>query len=532
MLHKQPSFGASAWRRATCCTLAVMMITLGAASPLGAATLFVENWQAYSADEVLPDNNDWTKWGEPKPKIAQLPGSAEKALDPDGDSWCDSGVYSTTGFDLSTGFKLSFDVNTLAGANDVRSNWDQTISVGLAALNLSSNAPCNYQNEPENLIDVRLTSHLAPGVPPADRKGQAITIEGRALLADDKGPLVTFEPGMQDYGPEYDKVWYTYTIEATIPSTEEPTGAKATIANLEIRRSTGGSPEQLVARGAIDLSLFTQAAVSVKGRSSGERAGNVWMLVDNIGLEDKRGPRPPARLVIESREVRTCDLGSTITLRVPIRAENFDSSIEAFGFTVAYLPGCLELTGVLKGSGVSTWATVAGSPVSSNEFGFDQVRIGGFRGNADPLEGDGEIVILEFKRFPPPADSKSTLCQRSVSILAGTLVDDVEGADITSVASISIIQSTIPGDVNCDGQVTPQDAQLAFNCFLLGGNPADCPDGVGFIFKAGDMWPDLGRELWAEWDDGDKRLTPRDAQTIFEIYLGIRTSDTSTEMPD
>ena len=62
------------------------------------------------------------------------------------------------------------------------------------------------------------------------------------------------------------------------------------------------------------------------------------------------------------------------------------------------------------------------------------------------------------------------------------------------------------GDVNCDGSVTPGDAQAAFDSFLGLSTPT--------CITNGDVCP-FG---------GDGSITPGDAQGIFNTFLGISPS--------
>lgn len=72
------------------------------------------------------------------------------------------------------------------------------------------------------------------------------------------------------------------------------------------------------------------------------------------------------------------------------------------------------------------------------------------------------------------------------------------------------------GDVNKDGNVTPADAQAAFECFLLG----DC--GPGKDLLAADVAPDNGDGCVGE-GDGNGIITPADAERIFRLALGMES---------
>ena len=77
------------------------------------------------------------------------------------------------------------------------------------------------------------------------------------------------------------------------------------------------------------------------------------------------------------------------------------------------------------------------------------------------------------------------------------------GTDLDIFVATFTLAVGIPGDVNCDGSVTPGDAQVAFD-FFLGLSTPNCIDD-------GDVCP-VG---------GDGSVTPGDAQGIFNMFLGL-----------
>lgn len=63
------------------------------------------------------------------------------------------------------------------------------------------------------------------------------------------------------------------------------------------------------------------------------------------------------------------------------------------------------------------------------------------------------------------------------------------------------------GDVNGDGQITPGDAQAAFDCYL-----GNCPQGANQECA----------DICDNYPHGNGSVTPGDAQGIFNLYLGIQ----------
>jgi hypothetical protein len=64
---------------------------------------FSEDWETGTID---PDK--WHVWGSPSPQVVSEGHESSYGLDPNGDSWCPSGLYTERTFQLSSGLQVSF----------------------------------------------------------------------------------------------------------------------------------------------------------------------------------------------------------------------------------------------------------------------------------------------------------------------------------------------------------------------------------------------------------------------------------------
>ena len=124
------------------------------------------------------------------------------------------------------------------------------------------------------------------------------------------------------------------------------------------------------------------------------------------------------------------------------------------------------------------------------------LRIGGFEAGEDkiPAGDSGDVVYLNFDVGECIAGSSSMLDLQE-------LKDDLAGWS----ASHGCFQCGCDGDVNGDGEITPQDALCAFQTYL-GICPTSC---------------DIPCEAICCDVTLDDDCTPADALCIFRKYLGL-----------
>jgi hypothetical protein len=182
--------------------------------------------------------------------------------------------------------------------------------------------------------------------------------------------------------------------------------------------------------------------------------------------------------------------GNTITILIDI--SNNTQQISAFGLDLIYDSTSFVYKGVEKGSLTSDW-----SPIEGNEIDSGKIRIGGYAGEGIviPPSSDGSLVEINVQvKEDLPYDKDTT-----VKFKMESYVDDI-ARFLPNPCTKDFILIRL-GDVNADGEVTPGDAQLAFEIYL------------------GKITPTLRQTIAADFSRNEL-VTPEDAQLIFEHYLG------------
>jgi hypothetical protein len=147
-------------------------------------------------------------------------------------------------------------------------------------------------------------------------------------------------------------------------------------------------------------------------------------------------------------------------VKIPVRIQNSPNELFALGLEVTYMPSVLEYTGFERGDLVDSFTMfdvkIAGS---------GRLRAGGLT-TADgiPQGASGCVVLLKFK-------VKGGMEGGCYPLSLANLRDDF--TSFSSSHGCFCIHSC-NGDLNGDGDVTPSDAFIAFQCYLTA-DPS-CPD--------------------------------------------------------
>jgi hypothetical protein len=183
-----------------------------------------------------------------------------------------------------------------------------------------------------------------------------------------------------------------------------------------------------------------------------------------------------------------------------VNIANNDNSVSAFGIDLTYDTSLFTYLGVERGSLTADWGTLSGNEVSPG-----LVRMGGFRGGGTeiPTDSSGSLVHTLFQvKCVAAADG----LQKAFSI--GAYTDDIAGFTPSPAADTFTYRlCSRLGDTNDDDNITPGDAQRAFEIYLGLLIPDDCQKTTSDANCSG-------------------ATTPGDAQWIFEHYLGLRTLPT------
>jgi hypothetical protein len=174
---------------------------------------------------------------------------------------------------------------------------------------------------------------------------------------------------------------------------------------------------------------------------------------------------------------------------VTVRIRNAPNAVGSIGFEVRFNPDFLNYTGFTRGDLVAGFDFFDCS-VPAGEL--DIVRCGGFEAGSDtiPAGTAGDVADLVFEA-----------CEPDSPIYLQELKDDLTGWS----ASGGCLQCACDGDINLDGETTPQDALCAFEAYLQ-----ICPISCGIACE--DVCCDVSQ---------DENCTPADALCIFQKYLGM-----------
>lgn len=179
------------------------------------------------------------------------------------------------------------------------------------------------------------------------------------------------------------------------------------------------------------------------------------------------------------------------TVSVDVAFQSAPNDVDAFGFEVTFDPDAVAF---LDG--------VPGSLVIDKQYNFElhflppnTVRCGAYKSGSGSISqgNSGNIAHFTFEILADPGQSEIGLAN---------LKDDIAGWP-ASGGCLSVLPDACGGDVNGDGEITPGDALLAFEKYML-----FCPTYTGMACN--DVCCDV---------NGDQNCTPSDALCIFRAYL-------------
>jgi len=174
---------------------------------------------------------------------------------------------------------------------------------------------------------------------------------------------------------------------------------------------------------------------------------------------------------------------------IPVRIQNAPANVEALGFDIS-VPEGLTYVSFAKGSLLPSNYVLSVNSISGNIFRCGIYRQGGT--DIIAAGSSGEIVQITF-------NATGTITETQMSL--SELKDDIS---TWFASSGCLIKDDCNGDINNDGEITPQDALLAFQKYML-----ICPTSTGL--KCEDFCADVNK---------DGSTTPSDALCIFKKYLG------------
>ena len=192
----------------------------------------------------------------------------------------------------------------------------------------------------------------------------------------------------------------------------------------------------------------------------------------------------------------------------PVYVANNDTQICDFTFDFLFDPSVLTFTDIEKSISTQDWSTMTLSQIEPGK-----IRISGLMGSGTCIAPMSSTTLVTLKAMVECAGYTS---DTSVPIEIEAYQDGIACMNPRSFET-NFLYTACPGlgDVNGDGNVTPGDAQKAFEIFLGRISPTLCQLTIS---DANISCPCNGMEHTEE----NNCITPADAQWIFEHFLGKR----------
>jgi len=187
-------------------------------------------------------------------------------------------------------------------------------------------------------------------------------------------------------------------------------------------------------------------------------------------------------------------------LGIAVEIFNNKSQVSSFMFDFFYDDSVFTFEGSLPGSLTSNWSTLTATETSPGTIEVQGTSGGG---TVIPALSDGSVITinLQVKCLNLTSDTNTQLQTNNY------INDFIEFSPEPYTALFTFKPCNELGDVNGDGNVTPGDAQKAFEIFL------------------GRLTPDFCQQMTSDANCGGT-TTPGDAQWIFEDFLGRRNLPT------
>ena len=181
-------------------------------------------------------------------------------------------------------------------------------------------------------------------------------------------------------------------------------------------------------------------------------------------------------------------------IKISIDISNNTQEIDAFGLDFIYDSNLFTLKSIKKGSLTSDW-----SILGWDELPPGTITIGAAAGGGQAIYEDskGTLVRIWLK---VKCDSLTAVTESVVGVQNyEDGIEDFSPEPCTEI--ITLVPCSRVGDVNSDGDLTPGDAQSTLEIYL------------------GKRAPEFCQKTTSD-SNGDESTTPGDAQDIFECYLG------------
>lgn len=193
-------------------------------------------------------------------------------------------------------------------------------------------------------------------------------------------------------------------------------------------------------------------------------------------------------------------------IHIPVNIANNDNQICDFGFDFVFDPSVFDFKEIEKCAAIQDWSTVEWSQIEPGK-----IRIEGFVGSGTCISPMSAVCLVTMKVM---VKCVGYTVDTSIPIKIQAYTDGIACLCPRSFET-NFLYKTCPrlGDVNEDGNVTPGDAQMAFEIYLGMITPTFCQLTTS---DANCSCPCNCKEHTEQ----NNCITPGDAQRIFEHYLG------------
>lgn len=373
-------------------------------------------------------------------------------------------------------FDISF--NNFDDSTNLITRNGQALGDNLGFIELTVEGIDNNRVGEAGLVGTTLTSGAFTADPTSDAASNQTTfVDGSKSWQPDqwKGAMLRIDP-QGFYLPIISNTANSLTVMGQL--SRAPELANGTNYRIDDYRLSTGSLNIDGGKGGPGADYYASPRPQdVQGASGGDGSNF------DIGAHEFPGVPPGDRTLMVGTFTSICENSFSVPL-----SSTGDNEIDAFGVTVNFDPQLLQFDSVEPGAQTLNW-----QGLNASIAGEGQVIIGGFSGDAAPVSGSSELATLNFTCIG---------CDATTVLSLTDLTDDVRGYTVNN-GSATCGSASALGDVNGDGQVTPGDAQLAFDFFL------------------GDVELNPEQRQAANLCGEDGSVTPGDAQGIFNTFLGV-----------
>ena len=306
----------------------------------------------------------------------------------------------------------------------------------------------------------------------------------------------------------------TLQFVTNVSTVNVPEGGSATF-QVRLSAQPSATTNAAVSRASGDFNITVQSGASLAFTTAN---WNVYQTVTLAAAEDADSTNGTATIRISATGLPNKDVTATeqdddsdngtialvLTPSLSTSGMFFEAAVQisgntapvtAFGLDFVYAAGWFNYEGEETGTLTSNWTITVDSSTAG------RLKISGVGGTAIPASSSGSLFIITFQ-VRCLGNTVPTISTLRLENYTDDLLD--EFLPLPCASNFTFYPCARLGDVNNDDYITPGDAQSAFEIYL------------------GKLTPTFCQQMTS---DGNCSLgtTPGDAQDIFEHYLGKKT---------